>query len=394
MHHLAYSAYYFISCSYYAYVLGFFPLYCKQLGFTPWQIAAISGAGTVANIIAGPWSLQLSHSRWSARKVLSVFSALALTLYVPLFWVVTFPLFISLIFFSQVAKRGAEAVIDAQAVRLAAAKRIRFEHARLWGSIGFIVALAAFGEVVDYAGTAIVLPCGLGALTLAYLMTFVMRRFVARVPGKDRGISADGEAVEWDKRPQFWALLVSASLCWASHAAMYVYLSLYLEALGWSGTAISAAWNIGVVAEVLLMLAFPWLERRYALERIYQFSLAATVVRWAILYTATSPWLLMASQVLHAFSFGGCYVGSVKLVYQLLPESKKDRGQGYLSAAGAGVGSLAGRILAGFGASRLVSYAEVNQLFLGAAILAALGLAVSLALKKTGDPHDRISVGV
>ena len=381
MYHLAYSAYYFISCSYYAYVLGFFPLYCKQLGFTPWQIAAISAAGTVANIVAGPWALQLSHSSWSARRVLAIFSALALTLYVPLFWVVTFPLFISLIFCSQVAKRGAEAIVDAQAVRETAAKRIRFEHSRLWGSIGFVVALAAIGEIVDYAGTSIVLPCGLGALSLAYLMTFIMRRFVPDLPGKERlQPVALGEA-EWTKRTQFWALIVSASCCWASHAVMYVYLSLYLEALGWSGSKISAAWNIGVLAEVVLMIYFPRLEKRFSLERIYQFSLGATVLRWALLYWTADPWLILASQLLHAFSFGGCYVGSVRLVYQLLPESKKDRGQGYLSAASAGVGSLIGRGLAGLGASHLVSYAEVNELFLQACIAAALGFVVSLWLR-------------
>lgn len=383
MHHLAYSAYYFISCSFYAYLLGFFPLYCKQLGFSPWQIAAISAAGTVANIIAGPCSLQLSHSRWSARKVLTVSSALALTLYIPLFWVVTFPLFISLIFVSQVAKRGAEAIVDSQAVREAAAKRIRFEHARLWGSIGFVIALAAFGEIVRHAGTSVVLPCGLGALLLAYLMSFIMRGFVARAPGKERLQRESNVDGPWDKRPQFIALILSASLCWASHAAMYVYLSLYLEALAWSPTAISAAWNVGVVAEILLMMVFPRLERRFALERIYQVSLALTVVRWGLLYVSADPTVIFLSQLLHAFSFGGCYVGSVKLVYHLLPESKKDRGQGYLSSASAGVGSLLGRGLAGYGASRLASYAEVNQLFFQAMIVASLAMLVSLKLKPT-----------
>ena len=383
MHHLAYSAYYFISCSFYAYLLGFFPIYCKQLGFSPWQIAAISAAGTVANIIAGPWSLQLSHSRWSARKVLTVSSALALTLYIPLFWVVTFPLFISLIFVSQIAKRGAEAIIDSQAVREAAAKRIRFEHARLWGSIGFVVALAAFGEIVRYAGAAVVLPCGLGALFLAYLMSFVMRQFVARAPGKERLQREAQVDAPWETRPQFIALMISASLCWASHAAMYVYLSLYLEALNWSPTAISAAWNVGVVAEIVLMMFFPRLERRFPIERIYQLSLALTALRWALLFLSSSPWVIFTSQLLHAFSFGGCYVGSVKLVYQLLPESRKDRGQGYLSSASAGIGSLLGRGLAGLGASRLASYAEVNQLFFQAMIIAIAATIVSLKLRPT-----------
>ena len=63
--------------------------------------------------------------------------------------------------------------------------------------------------------------------------------------------------------------LFAAGFCNAvAHGALYAFLTLHLEALGYSATSIGLLWTSGVLAEIVVFLYLPHLFRRYALSTI------------------------------------------------------------------------------------------------------------------------------
>jgi MFS transporter, PPP family, 3-phenylpropionic acid transporter len=201
-----------------------------------------------------------------------------------------------------------------------------------------------------------------------------------RFPEKVSGFTPEKPrtgALQILQQPGFLLLLGAVALTWASHGPLYVYLSLYLKGLGWSGQMISLAWNVGVFAEILVFSFFYRLEGRFALMTIFRVSIFLALVRWLILANFTNPLCILASQALHAFSFGAFYLASIKLAFRTLPDDMRDRGQGFLTGLGSGLGSFLGRMAAGLPGEALTTPELLRLVFWGAAAASIIALTFS-----------------
>ena len=106
------------------------------------------------------------------------------------------------------------------------------------------------------------------------------------------------------------------------------------------------------------------------------------MLRWLILALRHDTNLILLSQSLHAFTFGGLFLASMKLMHDIMPEHLRDRGQAYIQAVGLGLGCLAGQWYFGFQAEQLNSYQEIPQLYLQSAAFTFIALLLSLILNK------------
>ena len=174
------------------------------------------------------------------------------------------------------------------------------------------------------------------------------------------------------KNKNIFILFTSVALCWISHAPLYTYLSLYLENLSFSPNQISLVWNIGVIAEIIIFICFSYFETYLSLSSILKLSLFLASFRWLILYFSQNFIIILASQVLHAFSFGAVLMCSAKLAYQYFPQTVKEKSQGYLSLLGIGMGSLIGRIILTTFPITLNNYSEVRYLFFASMFISIL----------------------
>ncbi len=376
---LIFSCYYFASISIYAFTLGYLPLHCEFIGFSAAQIAAVSAVANIASILASPTSLQLAHRLIPPRRLIALCLVLAVLAFIPLHFTASFYFLIIAWVLSCFCKRAGDALVDAQAIRSSAEGVLRFERVRSWGSIGFVLSMCVLGALCDIFGRESIVPVGFGILLLTLLASTFIRPYL-RAEAEDSAEQKTASSTTNNNpayRTQFAALLLSVALIWASHSILYVYLSLYLDSLDWSATEISLAWNIGVLAEILFFFAFKYLERYLALKSIYLLSIYACLIRWLLLYAIDEFSVILLSQILHGLSFGACYVASMKLTHQLLPERLKDRGQGLLYGFGIGTGALLGRLHAGYVASELSSYREVQSLFIQSFLFSLLALVVA-----------------
>jgi PPP family 3-phenylpropionic acid transporter len=194
-------------------------------------------------------------------------------------------------------------------------------------------------------------------------------------------------AVAAQQRPAFalspgTGALLAAGFCNAvAHGALYAFLSLHLEARGYSGTMIGMLWTLGVAAEIVVFFYLPQLFRRLSLSAILVASLAAGVLRFlAIGWLAGELWIVLLAQLLHAATFGAFHAASVAAVHRLFPEHAQARGQTLFSSVSYGAGAAAGLLLAGWGWEA----GGAPLAFSACALAAAAGAFFARRLKRAG----------
>src|SRR5690606_21677785 len=126
----------------------------------------------------------------------------------------------------------------------------RYSQIRLWGSIGFILAVVGLGLAFE----------GLGLDVYPLVVLAIMAGIVVSslwVPNAEpahRELTEQGGFLRQLCRPGVLAFYLSVGLMQLSHGPYYTFLSIHLEALGYARSTIGLLWALGVVAEILLFL--------------------------------------------------------------------------------------------------------------------------------------------
>jgi len=379
-----YSLFYFAFCAFFAVPVSFLPIHFVHIGLSIADIALVSVVANIA-VMSGAGLAVWSRNRFPVVPAMRCYGWLAFICFIPVIFTHNLPVICFWMFLAFFFQRALGALADAAAVRASANGKIRFEHARTWGSVGFVAAVWILGVATDLFGmTAILILSALFALSVpigAHLL-----RVLPAMPEADLENSTSSEKkVLGDIEDSPWRLrlvcmLGSVALAWGASAVMFVYLSVYLEELGWSATGIGFAWSLAVFAEIIAFIYFPAMEKKFGLVTIFRLSLMLAAARWIVMALSTDPNLIGLAQCLHAFSFGTLYIASMKLVYLILPDHLRDQGQGWLIIAGTGMGLLLGRIITGYAAAQLDSIIDLPILFYFAAIVALMGYGLSLTL--------------
>jgi PPP family 3-phenylpropionic acid transporter len=234
----------------------------------------------------------------------------------------------------------------AEAITLSAldGRTERYGPIRLWGSIGFILAVFGLGVWLDRHDIAGLLDI----LTVLAVLTCVAAiALPGGAPARARDSAVRLGAVL--SRAEVRAFFAACFCMTAAHGAMYVFYTIYLEAAGYSKTVIGTLWTIGVLAEIVLFLRLPQLLRRFSLRGLLVASFACAAVRFlAIGWGVQSLAVLAAAQLLHAATFGAFHASSVAAVHRLFPGPLEARGQALFSMVTYGMGSAAGSLIAGW----------------------------------------------
>jgi len=344
----------------------YWPPFLAARGLDPVEIGLVMGLFAAMRVVGPPAWAHWADVTGRRLDVLRTAALVSACLVASFHWLHS-PWWIALVLAAySAAWNGVMSVYDAHVLERLGAERERYGLLRLWGSVGFILFAVAGGQVVDRAGTAW-LPWALAAVVL---VTWWSLR--ALPEGQVQG---PGEVEPLGRRlldRRVIAFLVTVFLMVASHGPYYNFFTLYLEAAGYSRTAIGLLWAWAVLAEVGVFVAAPSLVRRIPVRWLTVSALAATSLRWTVL--GTSPdhaGLVFAAQALHLASFGLFHLCSVMIAGQLFPGRAAARGQALHGSAGYGLGGVAGAIGGGW------LWSEVSP---SAAFLAAAGLAAAAAL--------------
>jgi PPP family 3-phenylpropionic acid transporter len=367
------AAYYFAFFAHAGAYVSYISLYLAGRGLGAREIAFAVAMPQLSRIVAPAlwgWLADAWGARYpGARRAIVVFSAF-----------VTFAGFVALHFqetagtialtllLMSLFSAGASPLVEAITFSVLESRPGRTGHygpIRLWGSIGFIVAVLGVGAWLDRAGASILSGVLIALSGAACIVSLALPR-----GGAARSAPSSERLVDVLRRPGVLAFFGACFCMTAAHGTLYVFYSLYLEQAGYSKTLIGALWTIGVIAEVLLFLRLPQLLRRFSLRSVLFASFLCAVLRFlAIGWGTESLALLAGAQLLHAATFGAFHAACVAAVHRLFPGALAARGQALYSSIAYGLGGVAGSLIAGW---TWVAYGA-SASFVVSALFAALG---------------------
>lgn len=220
----------------------------------------------------------------------------------------------------------------------------RYSSVRLWGSIGFIVAVWLIGQQLDGS-------------KISYLPMILMGLFITIwassliVPEEAAGhLHVTGEPLRRVlKRPEVFGLLAICFLMQLGHGPYYTFYSIYMQDHGYSLSFIGFLWALGVFAEVLIFMRMHKLVPRFGLKNLLLVSLLIAASRWIIvaLFPMVMP-LMVLAQIFHAASFGLYHAVSIQLIHQYFVGQNQGKGQALYSSVSFGAGGAIGSLYAGY----------------------------------------------
>jgi PPP family 3-phenylpropionic acid transporter len=363
--------------AYFAFVGAFSPylaLWFAAEGMSIAQIGELLALPQALRIVAPPcWGWLADRSgrhvhllRFSA--LATVASALALSL------AEGYPGFILVMLLLFFATSAQGPLTEALALGLVRGDPGRYGQVRLWGSVGFISAVASTGPWLDLVGIHR-LPQWMAALAaMLLLVTLWIPAFAVAPAVRD----ASRLRERWLK-PAAIALLIAAFWMVFAHAALYSFYSLHLERLGYSRTAIGVLWAVGVAAEIGLFLGQRRLFDHFAIPGLLVASFVGAVLRFVLIAWASADlgWLVFA-QLLHALTFGVHHSASVAMLHRWFANRSQASAQAVYAVVAYGFGGTAGGLCAAW----LWQAFGPAAMWWGAAAASVLGLACALLVRR------------
>jgi len=209
---------------------------------------------------------------------------------------------------------------------------------RLFGSIGFIMIALVVVRFLDGADVALAYLSSFAFLSA--LFAFFLSKDAHATKKEQSKMSND---VHLLRDYKLWLALL---LMQVSFGAFYNFFTLYETSYGISLEMTINLWVFGVLVEIVML----YVQGRFLhinLVTLLQITLAATVVRWSILYLfPTNLVLLFFSQSLHALSFALFYSAAIMYLHQIY--ANKVLAQQFFSGITFGLGGLVGAVMFGY----------------------------------------------
>jgi len=337
------SSFYFSYFAALGVLVPYWGLYLQHLGFSPLQIGELLAVLMATKVVAPNvwgWIADRTGRRMGIVRLASLLSVLV---YLPVFGVDGFwglALAMSLFsFFWNASLPLFEAVTCSHLGQAVG----RYSQVRLWGSVGFIVAVSGLGVALDRAGPAVI-PFAVLAFFLAIWLSSLLVRERGQCGQVQEGVGLRSLLRRRDIR----AFLAACLLAQAAHGTYYAFFSIYMERTGYSSTLIGQLWSLGVAAEILMFLVMHRLLARFSARDVLLVSLLLSVLRWLLIgFFPANLGVIMGAQTLHAATFGTFHAAAIHLVHRFFTGKVQGRGQALYSSLSFGAGGALGTLCSG-----------------------------------------------
>ncbi len=368
------SAFYFFYFAMLGATAPFLPLYFQHLGFAPARIGELVAIPMLMRCLApNLWGWLGDRSGQRLRIVR--FGALCTLLSFALIFVDQSYAWLALVmalhaFFWHAVLPQFEVITLAHLREQSA----RYSQVRLWGSIGFIVAVIGLGELFERFS-----PGLFPAMVVLILAGILLGSLWVpnAVPQARAGQGGEGGFLAQLLRPGVPAFFLCVALMQLSHGPYYTFLTLHLERLGYERGFIGQMWALGVVAEIVLFLFMARILTRFSVHWVLAASFLLASLRWLLLGNlADHLGVLLFAQLLHAATFGSFHAAAIHFVQRSFGPNQQGQGQA-LYAALAGTGGALGALYAGYSWASLGAawtFAIASLVALAAALIIAVRL--------------------
>jgi len=364
-----------VSFAYFAYA-GLFstyaPLWFRSLGFSTLAIGTLASMQSATRLFSPyAWGWLADHTgartlllRWAVALALAC--SIGYLAWPSYGWIagVTFALFICTAGVIPIN----EAALAHLVSRDGALDAARYGRVRVWGSVGFILAVSGSGFALQGLGVG-KFPAFVIAV-LGLLLVAAWRLPMVREAAHSAETAPGAMAVL--RRPPVAWFFAGVFFTVLAHTSLYAFFSLYLDSLGYTKGAVGLMWALGVTVEV----AWFWFQGRW----VHRLSMNGWLLLAALVsllrFAATAAfghvvWLLALAQCTHAITFAAQHTACIGIINRHFPGRLRGRGQALYTVLGYGASGVIGGV-AGGALSEAIGFAAVFWAASGAAGLAAL----------------------
>ena len=362
---LAPKAFYFCYYAALSCLMPFLVLYYSQAGLSGPQIGLLVGISPIITWLAAPLWGALADSTRQHRAMLSVTVLGAMLMVALLSWATELAWFLPIVAGYAFFAAPVMPLVDNSVMELLGERSALYGRQRVWGAIGWGVAGALAGMLVD--------RLGLGFSFYAYLFFMAVGLAVSTrmvVSGGTIGQPfGAGIRTVMGNRP-LMIFLVTALIASMGSGIVHNYLFLYLSDLGASETLMGLSLTVATLSEMPVFFFSSWLLRKVGARGLLLLAIAAYVVR-LLAYTLMPPvWLVLPINLLHGLTFSALWVAGVSYVNEVTPKGSGATAQGLFSGLTMGLGSATGAVLGG----TLYDSLGPTVVFQAAALWIAVGL--------------------
>ncbi len=323
--------------------------FLQTLGFSGTQVGLIYGT-TALGALLSPFVTGVIADRWfAAEKVLGVLylcsgvtmaflsEVQAFSWFYPVFFIYT------LVFMPTL---GLSSAICFHHIEHAAA---HFPRIRVWGTVSWITAGILIGSL-DIEHT--VWPLRISAATA--LISAVFCLFLPHTPPQEEARSKSwnklltADALPLFRQREFLIVMAALTLSRIPAGFYYSFVNPFLNELHIANAA--GKMSIGQVLEVVIMLAMPFLLRKWGLRTVLFWGLLVWGLRYGFFALGIDPlhrWAIYLGILLHGIAFNFTSLTGQIYVDEKVPAHLRSTAQGFVSLITMGLGTFFGSWLAG-----------------------------------------------
>lgn len=382
MHRFPYwrlSAYYFSYFAFLGVFVPYFGLYLQSLSFSAWEIGLFMSQMQLMRLF-GPYLWGTLADRLGKRLfVIRLTSFGTLVAFSAFFWIDRFDAYMAAMAILAFFWSASLPLVETLTFDHLRENAARYSRVRLWGSVGFIVAVFACGYLLDF------LPMdALLWFTVASLVAIVASSMAVPDAPMHQSHQASSPLADILAQPGVRALLAAGLCMQAAHGAMNIFYSIYIAGLGYSKSVVGGLFSLGVVAEIAMFFFMSSVMRRYSLRRILIASFAVAVGRFLLIGWCANLPVQIFAQTLHSLTFGAFHAASIAATNHWFHGSARARGQALYSSVAFGAGGLIGGLVSGWSWDHLGG----AMAFTLSSLFALIGLVFVVKWVKMGDADE------
>lgn len=347
MHRLPYwrlSGYYFFHFAFIGAFSPYFGLYLQSLSFSAWDIGLLMSQMQLMRLF-GPYLWSALADRLNRRlpivRLAGVVSLLGFTAFFFAQRFETFLIAMAIMAFFWSAALPLVETVTFDHLRLEPG---RYSRIRMWGSVGFIVAVLGTGALLDSQPIASVLW-----VIVAILCGILVHALLVPEAPAHPHVETHPPIASVLRQPRVRALFAACIAMSAAHGAFYVFFSIYLSDHGYGKALVGGLWSLGVLAEIVVFFYMSKLTKRFGLRAILLASFAAAVLRFLLTGWGVGVLsVIVFAQLLHGLTFGAYHAASIAAVNRWFPGRCQARGQALYSSLSFGAGGLLGGLISGW----------------------------------------------
>ncbi|MGD8190829.1 MFS transporter [Brevibacillus ginsengisoli] len=325
---------------------AFFPLmsqYYKSIHLTGTEIGTISSITPIVSILAQPiWGMICD--RYSIRKPVLIGTLLSTAAISLLFSMVSsyaWILFLFTIF--SVFQCALVPISDSIALSYAKKENMQFGNIRMWGAVGFAVAVFFTGIAVEKWGPNAIFYC----FAIALIIAMLSLRGIPDGSNEFSSVNLLSGLGQLLRLPRFLLFLISSFFIFGAINANNIWFSLYYQHIGGSVSGIGLAFLLFAGSEAPFMKIAASFTRRFGMEITLLLAGTVSAIRWLWYGTAPSTTMILCLFFIQGISAGFYLANAAQFVRENTPPALQVTALALFTSLGYGLGSMANNLLGG-----------------------------------------------